>query len=242
MARKPWRDLTPAYRRRLQRQGFDAKSHREANLIRARGHVETLPPGSINPSYIDTYLREPPPYEALKNLAKKFTRPSWVPDYVAVDAAAALSQLPNPKSWESVELIPRPDDEAWTMIVHRKGNAYDRETLIPGGGGPGSGAKDVLQLLTELQVNMTPGQRRRRRVEEEEAIFFEVLGTDDATLEREVGRKHAPGSRWHYTADHATALDNPRITLDVFKPEAELRAPDLIGHPRCRNCERLVGG
>lgn len=241
MARKPWKDLSPDYKKRLQRNGITARNHGVANLIVARGHQPYRPTGSIDPAFIDTFLREPPPLEQLRTLGEKFTRPSWIPDYVAVDAAAALSQLPSPDKWESVELTPRDDGQAWTMIVHLKHGAYDREILIPGGGGPGTGARDVLQLLTDLQIGNTPKQRKRRS-DAAAALFFEVLGSDDETLEREVGRKFGPGSRWHYTDDHATALCNPKIELDVFKPVEELTLDDLVGHPRCRRCMKLVDG
>jgi hypothetical protein len=93
---------------------------------------------------------------------------------MSVDAAAALSQLPNPKSWESVEFIPRGDGQPWTMVVHRKGNAYDREILIPGGGGPGSGAKEILQLVTDLESKSLAQKRRNI-----DALFYDVLGSDE---------------------------------------------------------------
>lgn len=175
--RKAWKDLTPAYRARLERSGVTAKSHASENLIRARGHQPSRPVGAINEALINRVVRGDATIEEIKELPKKFTRPSWVPASASPDVAAALSQLPNPKSWESVEFIPRDDGDAWTMVVHRKGNAYDREILIPGGGGPGSGAKEVLQIVADLErAQETEIEKKRRRVE---ALFFEVIGTDE---------------------------------------------------------------
>lgn len=180
--RKSWSELTPAYRARLERRGVTAKTHATANLIRARGHRPALPPGSIEPDYIDRLLREPGTYmtrEALGGLEDRFTRPSWIPAWVHPDAAAALSQLPNPKRWTNVEFVPRDDGRAWTMTVSLKGNAYDRTILIPGGGGPGSGAKEVLQLVTDLKSQGAARGTTRRSYKDVEALFFEVRGTDD---------------------------------------------------------------
>jgi hypothetical protein len=176
-ARKAWSELTPAYRARLERQGITSKNHASANKIRARGHQPSRPVGAAPEELVNKVVRGEALPRDLKTLAKKFTRPSWVPTWATVDVAAALSQLPDPKTWESVEFVPRSDGDAWTMIVHRKGNTYDREILIPGGGGPGSGAKEVLQIVTELEYKQeTEIERRRRRAE---AIFFEVVGTDE---------------------------------------------------------------
>ncbi len=154
-----------------------AATHRSGNLIRARGHQPSRPAGAVEERVIEPILRGEGSPTDLKTLAKKFTRPAWVPTWAAVDVAAALSQLPNPNRWTGVEFVPRGEGEPWTMIVHLKGNAYDREILIPGGGGPGSGAKEVLRIVSELEEGDSGDERRRRR--RAEAVFFDVLGSDE---------------------------------------------------------------
>jgi hypothetical protein len=161
-----------------------AATHRSGNLIRARGHQPSRPAGAVPEKVIEPILRGEGSPADLKTLAKKFVRPSWVPSWAAVDVAAALSQLPNPRRWKSVDFIPRGEGEPWTMIVHLKGNAYDREILIPGGGGPGSGAKEVLRIVTELGEGSPaptshPETAAARRQLEIEEVFFEVWGSDE---------------------------------------------------------------
>ncbi len=176
-ARKAWDALSPAYRARLERSGITRASHAKANLTEARGHPSPRPAGAAPKELVERLVRGEGTPEDFKTLVKKFTRPSWVPAWAANDVAAALSQLPNPRTWESVEFIPRDDGQPWTMIVHRKGNAYDREILIPGGGGPGSGAKEVLQIVTDLKDQQRARAEKKRRAVE--ALFFEVVGTDE---------------------------------------------------------------
>lgn len=175
--RKAWADLSPAYQRRLERRGITAKSHASANLIRARGHQVSRPAGAA-PEDLVTRLVNPGQASVsdFRTAASKFTRPSWVPKDAPVDVAAALSQLPPPSRWTGVEFTPRGNEEAWTMTVHLKGNAYDREILIPGGGGPGTGAKSVLDIVTDLRdgrapLGKKPSKSRQQRLEE---MFLEV--------------------------------------------------------------------
>ena len=40
-ARKSWKDYSPAYRRRLERQGINSKNYRTAPRAKARGHAQT---------------------------------------------------------------------------------------------------------------------------------------------------------------------------------------------------------
>lgn len=173
--RKAWKDLSPAYRARLERAGVTSHTHAVANLTEARGHPSSPPPGAAPKELVDKLVKGQGSPQEFKELASRFTRPSWVPQWASVDVAAALSRLPNPKRWDDVEFVPRGDGQPWTMIVRLKGNAYDREILIPGGGGPGTGAKEVLQIVTDLRDKSERETRRRRA----EAIFFEVLGSDE---------------------------------------------------------------
>ena len=62
------------------------------------------------------------------------------------------------------------------MIVKLKGNAYDREILIPGGGGPATGARSTLELVTDLMNKSEDKAAKNRRLS---AMFFEVLGSDE---------------------------------------------------------------
>lgn len=197
MARKPFNKLSKGYRDRLihleagGKRAYDsmttaerravrsraAATHRSGDLIRARGHQPSRPVGAVAPAVIEPILRGEASPGDFKTLASKFTRPAWVPAWASVDVAAALSQLPDPKTWARVDFIPRGDGQPWTMIVHRKGNAYDREILIPGGGGPGSGAKEVLQIVTDLDAQAKDRERARHR--EIDDLFGEVVGTDE---------------------------------------------------------------
>lgn len=172
--RKAWKDLSPAYRQRLTSHGVTARTHGVANLTGARGHPSRPPTGAAPSALVGLLVSGEALPQDFKTAASKFTRPSWVPKSAPVDVAAALSQLPNPKRWQHVEFIPRADGEAWTMIVELKGNAYDNEILIPGGGGAGTGAKDVLQIVTDIQR-----EPKKTKALEAAAVFFEVNESDE---------------------------------------------------------------
>ena len=86
--------------------------------------------------------------EADVRLLGRLTRPSWIPSRVGYDVAAALSQLADsPSNWATVELSPRSDQEPWLMTVTYR-RAFKPQTIeVPGGGGPGSGAAEVMDLV-----------------------------------------------------------------------------------------------
>ena len=95
-----------------------------------------------------------------------FGRPSWIPRSVSYDVAAALSQLHGtPASWAQVRFVPSQAGEPWAMIVTPKGSprladgtsAYDQIVLIPGGGGPGTGAREVLDLFFHPEASGVSG-------------------------------------------------------------------------------------
>ena len=185
-ARKSWSQLTPAYRARLEARGITAATHASADKTSARGHVRRLP-GQIDPELYRRVVNAEATPRELKTLPSQFTWPDWVPRTVnrqdsrgrrypfktSPDVAAALSQLPNPKHWKSVEFVPRGDGQPWTMIVKMKGYRYDREIEIPGGGGPGTGAKEMLEIVTEF-VEKSEEKRKRR---EAESLFIDVMGS-----------------------------------------------------------------
>lgn len=188
MARKAWKDLTPAYRARLERAGVTRADHARANLVRARGHQLARPAGAAPAALAEAAARGQLTARQLREVGRSFTWPSWLPKRarrqgepgvtfpVTPDVAAALSQLPDPKRWREVTFTPRGDGEPWTMTVKLKGNAYDREILIPGGGYAGSGAKEVIEIVTML-TEQSEAKKTRRAAE---ALFFEVLGSDEA--------------------------------------------------------------
>jgi hypothetical protein len=119
------------------------------------------------------------------DLLSRFTWPSWVPHYVtnqqdgvyAVEpvVAAALSRLPDPRTWTSVAFEPAGDDEPWTMVVTVKRRKKPRTTIIPGGGGAGSGAKVVLDIISSLETD----ENERRMKARAELLFFLVRETDE---------------------------------------------------------------
>jgi hypothetical protein len=86
--------------------------------------------------------------EADVRVLGSFTRPGWIPSRLAFDVAAALSQLADgPSNWASVVFTPRADSEPWTMEVTYKRGLGPQSIEIPGGGGAGSGAREILDLV-----------------------------------------------------------------------------------------------
>jgi hypothetical protein len=191
-ARKSWSQLTPAYRARLERKGITAATHASASKVQARGYHPRK--GAVNRRLYNRIVNNEGTVAERRTLAEQFIWPDWVPRTLtrqrgsrgrryqfktSPDVAAGLSLLPNPKYWRDVEFVPRPNGEPWTMIVHLK-NGNRREILIPGGGGPGSGAKETLEIVTQLReerVNIP--KRERRRYQYEDVDFFAVVGSDE---------------------------------------------------------------
>lgn len=185
--RKRWGELSEAYRRRLERQGITARTHQRADLNRARGHVSTRPVGAIDRATIERVLTGEGTVGEVTgtDLLARFTWPDWVPRTidnqgdgftyaVEVPVAAALSQLPDPRTWDHVAFSPRVADEPWEMVVYIKRRTTPRRILIPGGGEPGSGAKQVLDIVSAL-TDSENARRERRRAS---LLFFDVYGTD----------------------------------------------------------------
>jgi hypothetical protein len=185
---KAWKDLSPAYKKRLQRQGITAKTHRRSELNQARGHRSTQAVGAINEGTLRRIIAGEGTVSEVTgtDLLSRFTWPAWVPHTVsnqqdgftyAVDpvVAAALSRLPDPRTWTSVEFQPAGDDEPWTMVVGVKRRKKPRTTTIPGGGGAGTGAKQVLDILTSLE-SQENARRMRARAEQ---LFINVRETDE---------------------------------------------------------------
>lgn len=131
--RKPWDDLSPGYRKRLERAGVTRETHGSADLGLARGHSRlTLPRG-----------RYPAPAEATQRLLEgrataedrallqrwysKGHAPAWITDRaVEWDVAAAVSVqvfTPPDRGWEQVHFDPSRDlmeitfDDGSTLYV-----------------------------------------------------------------------------------------------------------------------------
>ena len=191
-ARKSWRQLTPAYQARLELHGITAATHASASKVEARGYHPKK--GAINRKLYNRIVSNEGTVAERRTLETQFVWPDWVPRTVTrqrgsrgrryqfktqADVAAAFSLLPNPRSWKDVDFIPRGEGQPWTMIVHLK-NGNERTILIPGGGGPGSGAKEVLEIVTELQEKKVNVPKYQRATSGEE-VFFDVLGSDEAS-------------------------------------------------------------
>jgi hypothetical protein len=188
-----WSDLTPAYRNRLKRNGVTAKSREAAarrgtyDVNRARGHVSTKPVGAISKTTIDRVLGGEGTVGEVTgtDLLTQFTWPAWVPrevhnqgngvTYITEPAVgAALSQLPDPHTWGRITFVPQLEGP-WEMVVEIKGRKKAKRIMIPGGGESGSGAKQVLDIVT-LNESRENKKRLQRKLD---AMFFEVTGTDE---------------------------------------------------------------
>ena len=170
--RTGWRKLSKPYRTRLERSGVTQRAWEDGiDLRAARGKKPKPPPGAPPKELYDRIISGEATEADFRTLATSFRRPSWVPKDASVDVAAALSNLTTPKNWDTVDFIPRPDGEPWTMIVTRKrGNPISIE--IPGGGGPGSGAKEILEIVRELGQQV--GSRGPVTADD---VFGEVMGS-----------------------------------------------------------------
>lgn len=158
--RKDWDDLSPDYRARLERQGIDAQSHREANLLGARGHTPQAPSGRADPEATERLTTgeatERDIYD-LERWAESKAVPGWIPEEWSVDMKAAASQFSiDPRNVNHIQFTPAADGEPWQVTITPKGvpidadgtSAYDRTFEIPGGGGRDTwGAREMLDWL-----------------------------------------------------------------------------------------------
>jgi hypothetical protein len=161
-----WSKLRASTRRRYLGAGITrADWEAGVDLRQARSHPAPPPTyqapaqlvGGPLPSMADVYR--------VREWAESKAAPAWTRG-MHPDTAAALSQIPWPPSqWRDVILTPAADMAPWTMRVVPKGRptigivtdragkdhavtAYDVIIQIPGGGELGSGARQVLDLLT----------------------------------------------------------------------------------------------
>jgi hypothetical protein len=180
-----WRKLSAATRQRYEAAGITrADWEAGVDLRAARGHAPPPPPYTA-PAQIVGGTATRDDFKAVKDWAASNLAPRWTKG-LDPDVAAALSQIPFPPDrWRDVILTPAADGEPWTMrvvpkgrpqtgvITDRQGNdhavtAYDVVIQISGGGEPGSGARQVLDLLT-----FGPGEEWS----EEWSIDWDLTGT-----------------------------------------------------------------
>ena len=154
--RTGWSKLSKPYRARLERQGITRSYWESGGDLRvARGHKPKRP-STAAPFEATMRMVSGAGTEADQQRLAQFRGPAWLPESLSYDVRAALSQLRgNPSTWAAVRFVPAPDGEPWGMVVTPKGSprrpdgssAYDQVILIPGGGAPGTGAREVLDLF-----------------------------------------------------------------------------------------------
>ena len=148
--------LTPTYKTRLARRGITQRAWEDgADLRAARGHKPRHVPKTAIDQAVTSRLLEGDAVPSDFAVVKNATLPRWIPKELRADVKAALSQLPNPKKWQSVVLCPRPGGDVWKMTVTLNNQYHDEiEIEIPGGGEHLSGAWEILDLLAK-----PPGSR-----------------------------------------------------------------------------------
>lgn len=165
-----WSKLKAGYRKRLEGAGITrAQWEAGADLRRARSHMPEVK--GAPKELTERVLRGEGTQADLRDLqswARSALRPSWIPDSMSADTAAALSLIDlAPGQWAAVHFTPAPDGEPWEMRITPKGaplradgtSAYDRVVLIPGGGGAGTpGAREVLDWLWETDIQGEVGE------------------------------------------------------------------------------------
>ena len=171
--RSGWSRLTPAYRGRLERRGISRGAWESgADLRVARGHTPQRPRGAAPEPVTRAAVAGGRLDDAQQRILRAFRGPGWIPEGTSDDVRAALSQLRGqPSSWAGVRFVPAPRGEPWAMVVTPKGavrrpdgtSAYDQVVLIPGGGGPGTAAREVLDLFTHPEAGGVPPKDPRWR-------------------------------------------------------------------------------
>ena len=146
-----YRSLSKSYRERIDRTVGRKAWEAGADLRKARGHVPEPPKTAAPTDVVERVVSGAGTPTDFRELGL-WNRPGWIPATMRDDVAGALSQLPNPSRWSHVSFYAAPDGAPWRMVVEMKGNAYPVEIEIPGGGALGTGARDVLELLTDPKL------------------------------------------------------------------------------------------
>jgi hypothetical protein len=181
--RKGWAELSPAYRARLERQGVTRQSYGRGTDIReARGHRNEGAP-RLSPERRELVARavRADATEAELRAMGRWGRPVWLPRRVKVrpETAAALSQLPSPDKWRSVDFESAGDGQPWRMVVHVKRARYPIVIEIPGGGSQGTGAREALDAIYAVREDLIDVAEQSGREAQARAVFAEptVVGT-----------------------------------------------------------------
>jgi hypothetical protein len=143
---KPWKQLTPAYRKRLQRAGITAADRRRGvDLRETRGHTpRSQAPRPLITGSIAGTLTEV--QRAARRLWRETLSPDWLPSRqnMSDGTAAALSQLRHPRTWRRVDFTPAPPGQPWRMrVTYTRG--YQEIELPP------DLYREVLDLLALVQ-------------------------------------------------------------------------------------------
>jgi hypothetical protein len=143
---KPWRDLSPSYRRRLERAGVTAQSRRRGTDLRiARGH---RPPPRPGQAPADLIVSEPTDAQrARRRIWRETLAPDWLPnrENMGDAVAASLSQLRHPRYWRRVDFYPAPAGQSWQMkVTYTRGHPQEIEI-------PPDLYNEVLDLLALVQ-------------------------------------------------------------------------------------------
>lgn len=173
-----YKKLSPAYQKRLARQGITQRQWEDgADLRKARGHADDglKKISASQRKAIDQAVRAQSTPEELAKLERSLIRPKWIPKDVRTEVAAALGQLPDPKTWRHAYLTPREDGQPWTLTVYRKRAKYPIVIEIPGGGGAeGEAPREVIDTLKSTKINYD----NDRRDLSAENVFWSVMDTD----------------------------------------------------------------
>jgi hypothetical protein len=171
--------LSKSYRARIDRTVGREAWEAGADLRVARGHVPKPPTTAAPVEVVERIVGGQGTDEDFREIGL-WNRPGWIPKTMREDVAGALSLLPSPSRWSRVKFYAAPDGEPWRMVVEMKGNAYPVEIEIPGGGAVGTGARDVLELLTDPKLAGADMRYWRSWVSADELSaegLFDVVGS-----------------------------------------------------------------
>jgi hypothetical protein len=173
-----YKKLSLEYRKRLERNGVSQKEWEDgADLRKARGHARDglKPLSEKEKKAIEKAVRSDLTPQELKELEKTIKIPSWIPKGTRIEVAAALSQLPDPKTWRHAYFTPKDDGEPWTLTVYKKRSKYPLIIEIPGGGGSeGEAPREAIEAVKATKIEYDS----ERKDLSPENIFWSVMDTD----------------------------------------------------------------
>ena len=174
-----YKKLSPAYRKRLERNGITQRAWENgADLRKARGKAGEgkIKISKTRQAQIDRAVRAQATPSEIRELEAIITRPTWIPKGVPVrtEVAAALSQLPNPRTWKHTYITPAEDGKPWTMTIYRKRAKYPVVIEIPGGGGAeGEAPREVIDVLKAINI-----EYQAEKEIDFDSVFWSVMDTD----------------------------------------------------------------